>query len=103
MQGFVDMTGYEPFTTFWQDFTTAEAFGTEAITETYNRAFLEWQHDYKYLTELVMILNWKMWHYYYEDKKDLSMLYQKLYEESSEWALDNLKDDELSYYLQTTD
>ena len=103
MQGFVEMTGYKPFTTFWQDFTIAEPFGDKAIKETYERAFKEWKSDYKYLTELVMILNWKMWHFYYKGEQELSMLYQTLYEKSSEWAMNNLKGKELGYYLETTD
>lgn len=103
MQSFIEMTGYTPFTTFWQDFTIAEHFGENAINETYKRAFTEWKSDYKYLTELVMILNWKMWHFHYQGERELSILYQKLFEESSEWALNNLKGEELSYYLKTTD
>lgn len=103
MQGFVEMTGYRPFTTFWQDFTIAEHFGEKAIKETFNRAFKEWKSDYEYLTELVMILNWKMWYFYDIEQKNLSILYQELFEKSNEWALNNLKGDELSYYLQTTD
>lgn len=103
MQGFVEMTGYEPFTTFWEDFTIAEPFGDNAIKETYEKAFKEWKSNYKYLTELVMILNWKMWHFWYLKQDKTSMIYQKLFEESSEWALDNLKGEELSYYLETTD
>lgn len=35
------MTGYEPKTTFWEDFSTADKFGIDAIKETYNRAFNE--------------------------------------------------------------
>jgi hypothetical protein len=103
VQGFVEMTGYRPFTTFWQDFTIAEHFGEKAIKETFNRAFKEWKSDYEYLTELVMILNWKMWYFYDIEQKNLSILYQELFEKSNEWALNNLKGDELSYYLQTTD
>lgn len=32
-------TGYKPITTFYQDFSIADKFGTNAIRETYNRAF----------------------------------------------------------------
>lgn len=58
----MNMFGYETFTTFWEDFSIADVFGTNAIEDTYNRAFNEWRNNYQYLTELVMILNWKLYH-----------------------------------------
>ena len=57
----MNVNGYETFTTFWQDFSIADRFGVAAIKDTFTRAFNEWKHDYKYLTELVMVLNWKIW------------------------------------------
>lgn len=33
--------GYQPKTTFWMDFSIADRFGTEAIVDTYERAFKE--------------------------------------------------------------
>lgn len=56
-----EMCGYKPITTFWDDFSIADNFGIDAVCDTYNRAFQEWKTDYKYLTELVMVLNWKIW------------------------------------------
>lgn len=38
--------GYEMQTTFWQDFTIADAFGIDAIKDTFNRAFKEWKDNY---------------------------------------------------------
>ena len=37
------MTGYQPKTTFWMDFSIADRFGIEAIIDTYERDFKEWQ------------------------------------------------------------
>ena len=39
-------------------------FGLSAIQDTFNRAFEEWKENYKYLTELVLVLNHKIWQYY---------------------------------------
>ena len=58
------MTGYKPLTTFWSDFSMAEQFGIEAVKDTFKRAFEEWKGDYKFLTELVMVLNHKIWQWY---------------------------------------
>lgn len=49
---FMQENGYEVQTTFWDDFTMADLFGLSAIKDTYNRAFKEWNEDYKFLTEL---------------------------------------------------
>lgn len=98
----MNLNGYETFTTFWMDFTIAESFGTDAIRDTFNRAFEEWKHDYKYLTELVMVLNHKCWHYY-QRIQAFSKLYGELYYTASDYACENLKGDELTYYFRTTD
>ena len=37
------MIGYEEKTTFWDDFSIADAFGMVAIKDTYRRAFNEWK------------------------------------------------------------
>ena len=58
--------GYTPKTTFWEDFSIADKFGLAAVKDTYNRAFDAWKSDHIYLTELVLVLNWKIGqHYYY--------------------------------------
>lgn len=97
--------GYTQMTTFFMDFGIAENFGIEAVQDTYNRAFRQWKHDYKYLTELVMVLNWKSWQHADDcvAKNSLCNLYVKLYSELNDWCYDNLKGDALKYFIQTTD
>ena len=73
-----------------------------AIRDTFNRAFREWKEDYEYLTELVLVLNHKIWQYY-ETRPDIASLYNTLWEEASQYAVENLKDDELNYYYDVTD
>lgn len=96
------VNGYELQTTFWDDFSIADLFGLSAIQDTFNRAFKEWQEDYKFLTELVMVLNHKIWQYH-EKKPEFAMLYNTLYREADQYAMENLKDEELSYFLDVTD
>ena len=94
---------YECKTTFWNDFTIAEMFGgVKGIRETYKRALKEWKSDYVYLTELVMVLNWKIWHFY-ERNDTYARVYNELWESASYYASTHLKGDELSYYYSTTD
>ena len=93
---------YECITTFWEDFTIAEAFGEKAIRDTFDRAFNEWKSDYKYLTELVMVLNHKIWQWY-ERNEAYANAYNELWEKADLYACENLKGDEASYFFRVTD
>ena len=96
------LTGYKPHTTFYTDFSIAEPFGISAIADTYNRAFKEWKNNVVYLTELTMVLNWKIWEHY-ETNETLAKFYQSMWEKTDAYCRDNLKGDDLKYFLNTTD
>ena len=97
-----ELTGYKPITTFYMDFSIADKCGINAIKETYQRVFREWKHNYKYITELAMVLNWKIWRWYGQNE-EYAKLYDKLWREIDEWCIDNFKGKELEYYYKTTD
>lgn len=98
-----ELTGYKPITTFWDDFSAGEMFGIEGVWDTFSRAFREWKDNYKYLTEMVMVLNHKM-HLHYQSQQALKYaVYRELFLFAHDYALENLKDEELQYYLKTTD
>lgn len=97
-----EMTGYEPKTTFWEDFSIADVFGMDAVRDTFKRAFKEWRDNIEYFTEFVMVLNHKGW-YWYKRNSERSRLYFKLWEEADIWAGENLKGDDAEYYYQTLD
>lgn len=94
--------GYKPFTTFWEDFSIADAFGAEAVQDTFDRAFNEWKTQYKYLTELTIVLNHKIW-LWYEKNDELARLYDKLWRQADEYACNTLQDEEIAYYYKVTD
>lgn len=98
----MSMIGYEPKTTFWMDFSIADKFGIEAIVDTYNHAFKEWHTDHIYLTELVMVLNHKIWQWY-EKNDTIASVYDKLWRKADEWAQENLHGKELQYFYEVTD
>lgn len=98
----MNVNGYEMKTTFWNDFSIADVFGIDAIKDTYKRAFNEWKSNHIYLTELVMVLNLKIWQHY-EKNKTLAEVYNTLWEEADSYACENLKGDELLYFYSTTD
>lgn len=93
---------YETKTTFWEDFTIADCFGVSAIRDTFNRAFDEWKSNYVYLTELVMVLNHKIWQHYQTNEK-VAKLYDTLWRKADAYACGNLKGEELTYFYDTTD
>ncbi len=103
------LTGYEPKTSFYRDFSIADKYGIDAIMDTYQRAFNEWQNDTEFITELTMVLNWKIWEHYdsTEDEDSptnkIASLYNDLWQECDNWCRDNLKGDDLSYFYNTTD
>ena len=96
------MIGYEQKTTFWMDFSIADKFGIAAIKDTYKRAFNAWKNNHVYLTELVMVLNHKIWQWY-EKSEGVAIVYNTLWEEADLWAQENLKGKELEYFYKVTD
>lgn len=96
-----ELTGYKPITTFYTDFSIADKFGVDAIKDTYNKAFNGWNHDYKYITELAMVLNWKSFEH--EKNKEYCELYCDLYEELDSWCYEHFTEQQRKYYFETTD
>ena len=98
-----EMCGYKPITTLYKDFSIADKFGIGAIEDTYKRAFKDCKIiGYKYMTELVMVLNWKIWEHY-QDNERYAILYNDLWEKAQNWCYDNFTEEELRYYYRTTD
>lgn len=97
-----EMTGYKPITTFYTDFSIADNFGVSAIKDTYKRAFASWKNNVQYLTELVMALNWKIWEHF-ETNYEYAKVYDALWRKADQYAVENLKGDDLTYYYRTTD
>lgn len=94
--------GYEMQSTFWQDFSIADAFGIPAIKDTFKRAFTEWKSNHVYLTELVLVLNHKIWQWY-EKNEAVASVYNKLWEATDDYARENLEGEELSFFYRITD
>lgn len=97
-----ELTGYTPITTFYEDFSIADQFGVMAIRDTYCRAFNQWQNNIEYMTELVMVLNWKIAEHYREHNVYCE-LYDALWRKADEWVVDHFEGEDLQYYFRTTD
>jgi len=107
MPKFWEEIGYKPCTTLWEDFSIADRFvGVEKapIEDTYKRALDFAKTNYKYLTELVLVLNHKIWQWYQVDATR-GMLYDKLWRaaESAFFELYEDNDEAIKYYYEVTD
>jgi len=99
-----EMTGYKPLTTLYTDFGIAEKFGKGAIVDTFERMFYEYKNskNYKLMTELVMVLNWKIWEHY-ESNENLAKLYNELWGKADSYCVDNFEGEAAEYFYYTTD
>lgn len=77
-------------------------FENAAVVDTFKRAFEEWKGNYKYLTELVMVLNHKIWQWYQKNAA-LAAIYNFIWELADGYAVNNLKDKELECFYRVTD
>ena len=75
---FMKEVGYNLMTTFWEDFSIADKYGIAGVKDTYRRAFNERKDDYKFFTELTLVLNHKIWQHY-EGDRELAALYDRLW------------------------
>ena len=97
-------TDYKPITNFWDQFSISDMNGEKAIIALYKRLLTECKTDYKKLTELVMVLNHRIWLYHsIPGHERLAQVYDTLWKNADEYACNNLKDDELLYFYRTTD
>ena len=89
-------------TTFWEEFSLADNYGSEGVIEHYNLVFNQWKDYLRFLTELVLVLNWKIYQWYQVDDT-LGKTYDELWKRTDQYVLDTSKGDKLHYYLSTLD
>lgn len=97
------MCGYTQRTTFWDDFTIAERNGIPSIEKTYRNAFNSYKTDVVFITELVLVLNWKM---LYMDERHMTeklVMYYKCWVELSNWCERHLEAGAYEYFILVTD
>lgn len=109
---------YEPKTTFMTDFSIAERFGQLEVKDTYSRAFREWNTDVEYYTELVMVLNHKIWMHWERREmaekttknesavkyhEAMARLYDSLWKQADAYGSEHFKGADAEYYYRTLD
>ena len=97
----MEKVGYKEITTYASDFDNADMLGAKAIMDTYNKAFEEAKDDYRYLTELHMVLEYKCVKWLDQRDTTISKLYYDLFLDTSFHASCTLRDDELEYFIDS--
>ena len=96
------MLDYKFESTFWEEFSIAENYGPDGVREHYDLVFSQWKDNIKFLTELVLVLNLKLFIWFKVDD-DLGKMYEDLYVDADAYALSSFEGDDLHYYLHTLD
>lgn len=103
------LTGYEPKTNYWERFSFTDGFvlaelEPEGVEQLYKELFDEAKEKgVSHLTELVLVLNWKLHDHFHAGNKHLADVYNDLWDETARYCEDNLKGEDLKYYYQTVD
>lgn len=90
-------------TTFWEDFSIADRFSKSAVKDTYRRAKGYAKDNYKYLTELSLVLNHRLWMHYNHGNEGLAKVYDELWRKCDNFAKRTLKGKEFEFYYNVTD
>lgn len=100
-----EFCGYKPISTYYTDFGIAEWFGKDSVRDTYDRAVENWFEDIKWATEIVMVLNWKIWEHYHRGNEEWAKFYNDLWDEAQCKVFEMYENDQeaISYYYRTTD
>ena len=101
----MEQYGYETITTFFGDFSIAEALsGAAGVRDTFARSWEAWKGDYKYLTELIVVLNHKIWEQVNTDM-ELAKVYDELWRKADDDFYTLFADNEEAkdYYFRVTD
>lgn len=94
--------GFKFETPLWELFSFAELLGPDGVQRHYESIFNDCKDNLVLLTELVLVLNLKTFTWYQVDDT-IGLTYNELWEKTDAYAMDNLKGDELHYYLSTLD
>lgn len=98
----MESLGHEVNTTFFSDLSIAECFGVDGIQDTFNRVLRDWGDNVVYFAEFCICLNHKIWAWY-QKNDEYSILYDRLWKQADEYAVNHFKGDDLTYYYDITD
>ena len=84
------------------DFTIADAFGIDAVKDTYKQVIKEYQDNVTYMGELTIVLNHKLW-ILYKEHPHLGQVYEELWRDVQRRCFKRFKGDDLTKYYNIID
>ena len=85
-QSFEKMLDYKFESSLWEEFSIAEDYGAEGVKEHYKVVFDQWKDNLKFLTELVLVLNIKIFLWYGVDDT-IGLTYDQLWKETDGYSV----------------
>ena len=92
-----------PSSTFYADFSVADVFGLKAIEDTYRRSFDGWKSDVKMFTEMVAVLNHKIWEWHENGVEEYARLYDRLWKDADAYGSEHFEGGDGEYYYMVLD
>lgn len=92
-----------PSTLFWADFKVAEAFGLEAVRETFVNCGDLNRRDWKEVAELSVVLNHLLWDAHQNSNESLARTYDRLWRIVHNICSAWTDEERVSYYFRLTD
>ena len=120
-QNLANMSGYERKYTFYSDFSIAEfcevwMHDRGAIVDTFNRVLESWGSSIEAMSEVVLVLNHKIWSFYdgvdssylkcgEVNRDKIARLYDKLWRKATNFVIEKFGNDKdaMRYYYEVTD
>ena len=93
----------ESTATLFDIFSEADKRGEVNVILTYQKAMEYGKKNYKFLAELVKVVNWKSWEHHEMENDLLCQTYVNMYYEANHYAVTTLKGIELEYFYKVTD
>ena len=91
---------YKSKTKFWSDFTIADEFGVGGVRTTFSITFSRCKDNAEQVMELALVLYLKSEEHIQYENFELYQTYDNLFYQVNNYCMENLDDDDLSFYLK---
>lgn len=80
-----------------------DLFSVMAIKDTYKNSMQYAKTNYKYLTELSLVLNYRLWMHDRNGSKVIAKVYDEIWHKCHNYVINNMKGEEFRFYDDAID